>query len=97
MYRIEIVSNQSVQEDITAALEEYVPGILYTVIPLVYGRGGNDRKLGTTTWPEKNFDLVSYIEDKDYKKVRAVIKGVKAKFPEEGIKLFAIKSEDLEG
>lgn len=95
MYRIEIVSNQSVQEDITTALEEYVPDILYTVIPVVYGRGGDDRKLGTTTWPEKNFDLISYIKDSDYKTICTVIKAVKKKFPGEGIKLFAIKSEDL--
>ena len=33
MYRIEIVANKSVEEDITQSLEQYVPGILYTTWP----------------------------------------------------------------
>ena len=95
MYRIEIVSNKSVEEDITDTLEEYVPGILYTTIPLAYGRGGDSRKLGTTSWPETNFVMFSYIEEKDLPTVRAVMKGVKERFPNEGIKLFITKSEEM--
>lgn len=95
MYRIEIISNKSVEEDITQALEQYIPGILYTVIPLAYGRGKSSYKLGTTTWPETNFVLTSYIEDSELQTAKAVIKGVKEKFPDEGIKLFAIAAEDL--
>ena len=94
MQRVEIISNKSVEDDVTQALEEYVPDILYTKFPLVYGRGGSDRKLGNTTWPEKNFVLVSYIEDEDLPKVQAVMKAIKKKFPGEGIKLFAIKAEE---
>ena len=95
MYRIEIISNKSVEEDITQALEQYIPGILYTVIPLAYGRGKSSYKLGTTTWPETNFVLTSYIEDSELQTAKAVIKGVKEKFPDEGIKLFSIATEDL--
>jgi hypothetical protein len=94
MYRIEIVANKSVEEDITQSLEQYVPGILYTVVPLVYGRGGDDRKLGTTTWPETNFLLISYIEDEELPAVRAVIAAVKERFKGEGIKYFVLKGED---
>ncbi|MBQ0040302.1 MAG: hypothetical protein KBS64_07745 [Treponema sp.] len=94
MYRIEIISNKSVQEEIEMSLESNVTDFYYTTIPLVYGRGGENRKLGTATWPETNFALVSYIEDKDYEMVKKVIAAVKAKFPGEGIKLFAIRAED---
>ncbi|MGN0728736.1 PG0541 family transporter-associated protein [Treponema sp.] len=94
MYRIEIISNKSVEEDIIQALELYVPGILYTTFPLAYGRGGDDRKLGNTTWPEKNFVLVSYIEDDELQKIRSVIRAVKQKFKSEGIKLFIVKAEE---
>jgi glycerate kinase len=93
MYRVEIISNKSVEEDITQTLEEYIPQILYTKIPLAYGRGGDDRKLGNSTWPETNFVLVSYVEDEQFPKVRAVIDAVKKRFPDEGIKIFAVKSE----
>ena len=93
MYRVEIISNQSVQDDIIEALEEYVPDILYTIVPLVYGRGRENRKLGTTTWPETNFMMISYVEDSQVPVVKAVIKAVKEKFRREGIKLFFIKAE----
>lgn len=95
MLRIEILSNKSIEEDITDSLEQYVPGILYTKIPVVYGRGGDDYKLGTTTWPETNFALISYIEDKDLDMVKAVVKGVKERFKREGVKLFVVKAEEL--
>ena len=95
MVRIEIVANKSVEDDITQTLERYVQGILYTKIPLAYGRGGDDRKLGNSTWPETNFVLTSYVKDSELATVKSVIRGVKRKFPDEGIKLFAVKSLDI--
>ena len=94
MYRAEIIANQSVQDDIIEVLEEYIPGILYTTIPLVNGRGKDDYKLGTSTWPETNFLLLGYVEDNQKEKVRAVINAVKEKFKDEGIKLFFVKAEE---
>lgn len=92
MYRAEIVANQSVQDDLIELLEETIPNIFYTVIPTVFGRGKENRKLGTTTWPETNFALFAYIEKDDVKNVQAVVQAVKEKFPDEGIKLFFLKS-----
>ena len=94
MYRAEIIANQSVQDDIIEALEEYIPNILYTVVPLVNGRGAGDYKLGSSTWPETNFLMISYVADSDKDKVRAVIAAVKQKFKDEGIKLFFVKAEE---
>ena len=94
MYRIEIISNKSVQEDIEKAMEYNVADFFYTPIPLVYGRGGDNRKLGTATWPETNFAMISYINDKDLDMVKKVVGEIKKKFPDEGIKLFAVRAED---
>ncbi|MBR4463243.1 MAG: hypothetical protein IKS40_01355 [Treponema sp.] len=94
MYRAEIIANQSVQDDIIEVLEEYIPDILYTIVPLVHGRGGNDRKLGSTTWPETNFVLFTYVQDKDKSVVDSVLSAIKEKFPDEGIKLFWLRAED---
>jgi hypothetical protein len=94
MYRAEIVANQSVQEDIIELLEQTIPDILYTIIPMVNGRGKKDRKLGTTSWPETNFLLFSYIEDRKIILFKAAIEAVKNRFPNEGIKLFLLKSEE---
>ena len=96
MYRAEIVSNQSVQDDITERLEKEIPGIQYTVIPEVHGKGLKTKKLGDTVWPEMNFILFAYIEDEDAKKVKDVIAQVKERFPNEGISLFFTKGEDPE-
>lgn len=96
MYRAEIVSNQSVQDDITESLEKEIPDIQYTLIPEVQGRGLKTKKLGDTVWPEMNFILFAYIEDEDAKKVKDVIAQIKERFPNEGISLFFTKGEDPE-
>ena len=93
-YRIEIISNQSVQEDITELLELEISDIEYTVIPVVHGRGIRAKKLGTTTWPEQNFVLFTYVTKENALKVKAIVKAVKDKFPDEGISLFC--SEEVE-
>ena len=94
-YRIEIISNQSVQEDIIELLEQEIPEIQYTVIPTVHGRGGHSKKLGTTTWPEQNFVLFSYVSKENALKAKAIIKAVQNKFPGEGITFFCVKEEEL--
>lgn len=96
MYRAEIVSNQSVQDDITERLEKEIPGIQYTLIPEVHGRGLKTKKLGDTVWPEMNFILFAYIEDEDARKIKDVIAQVKERFPNEGISLFFTKGENPE-
>ena len=94
MTRCEIIANQSVQEEITLLLEEYIPDCLYTVIPGVTGRGKNSYKLGSSTWPEMNFILLTYVEDSKVQTVKDIIKAVKNKFAGEGIKLFCVKAEN---
>ena len=95
LYRAEIISNQSVQEDITERLEAALPSIQYTVIPEIHGRGGRTKKLGDTVWPEMNFALFTYVEKEDALKVKAVVSAVKERFPNEGISLFFTKAEEL--
>ncbi len=94
MIRVEIIANQSVQEEMIEVLEEYIPGILYSIIPLVHGRGKAGYKLGTSSWPEINFVLFAYVRKEDASKAKAVIKAVKEKFPDEGIKAFYVKASN---
>ena len=95
LYRAEIISNQSVEEDIIERLEEAIPSIEYTVIPEIHGRGLRSKKLGDTVWPEMNFVLFSYVEMEDALKVKAVVEAVKNRFPNEGISLFFTKAEEF--
>ncbi|MBD5426568.1 MAG: hypothetical protein HDR38_03305 [Treponema sp.] len=94
MYRAEIIANQSVQDDITEALEAAIPGVRYTILPLAHGRGGANRKLGSTTWPETNFVLFAYVADADVPTVKRIIAAIKNRFADEGITLFLIRAED---
>ena len=97
-YRCEIVANNSVQDDIVELLETACPDILYTIIPSVHGRGKNDRKLQTATWPETNFILFAYVTKERIPAVQRAVRAVKETFHGEGIKLFIMKGclpEDL--
>ena len=90
LYRAEIISNQSVQEDIIERLEREIPSIQYTVIPEISGRGVRTKKLGDTVWPEMNFVLTAYVSPKAAESVEACVNQVKQKFPREGINLFVL-------
>ena len=95
LYRAEIISNQSVQEDITESLEKEIPSIQYTVIPEIHGRGSHTKKLGDTIWPEMNFVLFSYVEEADARQIKDVVEKVKQRFPNEGISLFFTKAVEF--
>lgn len=94
MTRCEIIANQSVQDEIVSLMEEHIPGVLYTIIPMVTGRGKNSYKMGNGTWPETNFVLISYVDDGQVAMMKAIIKAVKERFAGEGIKLFLVRAED---
>ena len=95
LYRAEIISNQSVQEDITERLEEEIPSIQYTLIPEVQGRGTRTKKSGDTIWPEMNLVLFTYVELEEAKKIKEIVEAVKFRFPNEGISLFFTKAEEI--
>ena len=95
LYRAEIISNQSVQEDITERLEKQIPSIQYTVIPEIHGRGVRTKKLGDTIWPEMNFVLFAYVEEEAARKIKEIVEAVKQRFPNEGISLFFTKAVDF--
>ncbi len=92
-YRAEIISNQSVEDDIIELLEQEIPEIEYTVLPVTHGRGARAKKLGSTVWPEQNFVLFTYVSREEALKIQAIIRAVKQKFPGEGISVFFSKSE----
>jgi len=89
-YRCEIIANQSVEDDMIDLLEEHIEGIQYTLNEEIYGRGTRSRKLGTTTWPEMNFVLYTYVCSDNLTSVQAVVEAVQKKFPGEGVQLFVL-------
>jgi len=90
MIRIEIIANQSVEENILEALEKENAGKFYTKIPNIVGVGACGPRMGTAVWPEENFALIIWCEDEEAQRIKRAIAKVKEKFPGEGIKLFGV-------
>lgn len=90
MIRAELFANQSMQELLINNLEAAIPDFLYTIVPLAHGRGGENYKLGTSTWPETNVIIIAYCADDKESVIRTVVDYVKEKFKDEGIKLFVL-------
>lgn len=94
-YRVEIICNQSVQDDLVDFLEQEIPDLEYTVIPEIQGKGMTSKKLGNTTWPEKNFVLFAYTNLSGAKKIKESVLQIKKRFPNEGISVFFTKGTEV--
>ena len=90
MIRVEIIANNSVEENILEALAREKAGKFYTKIPNVLGVGSAGPRMGDAVWPEENFSLVIWCEEDEAQGIKRAIISVKEKFPGEGIKLFGI-------
>ncbi len=88
--RIEIIANQSIEEDIIEILESNIPGIQYTLEENIYGKGRTSRKLGTVIWPEMNFKITIYSSKENVNDIENYIEQIKERFPKEGISSFII-------
>ena len=94
-YRAEIISNQSVMEDIVERLEQEIPDFQYTIVENVHGKGLTSKKLGNTVWPEMNFILFAYVNHDSALKIKQIMEEIKQKFPREGMSFFFTKAEEL--
>ena len=90
MKRMELMANRSVENEIISALEEHIQDFYYSILPQIHGKGKTRYRLGTATWPETNFMLISYLEDEDAARAQVAIRAVKERFPREGIKVFML-------
>jgi hypothetical protein len=90
MFRIEIVANHSVEENILEALKEEGAGKYYTKFPNVFGVGGTGPRMGDAVWPEENFVLVIWCEEEEARAIGRAVASVKEHFPGEGIKVFGM-------
>lgn len=88
MKRIELIANQSVEDDIFEAFEKRNIVKAFTKIPSVQGSGNNTPKRGDHIWPEENFLLLIFCEDSEAQLIEEAIRDVKAQFENEGIRLF---------
>ena len=90
MIRVEVIANHSVEENILEALKLEGAGKYYTKYPSVYGVGSSGPRMGDAIWPEENFALVIWCEEKEARSIERAVASVKEHFPGEGIKVFGI-------
>jgi hypothetical protein len=95
--RIEIIANHSVEENILEALKDEGSGKFYTKYPGVFGVGSAGPRMGDAIWPEENFALVIWCDEDEAQGIDRAIAKVKAQFPDEGIKLFAMRPDPAFG
>jgi len=90
MIRLEIVANQSVEENILEALKIEGVGKHYTKYPNIWGVGTSGPRMGDAVWPEENFVLVIWCEEEEGRRIEQAVAHVKSRFVNEGIKVFGL-------
>ncbi len=94
MYRVEIMSNQSLEEDIKEAFAQNNVAKAFTMIPNVQGQGNSFPKEGNEIWPEENILFIIYCEKEEFDQLTAVINNIKAKNKQEGVKMFSVSYQE---
>jgi hypothetical protein len=94
MIRVEVIANHSIEENILEALAEENVAKYYTRYPNVLGVGRAGPKMGDAIWPEENFVLVVWCEEEEAQGIERAVATVKERFPNEGIKVFGLRSAD---
>ncbi|GHT65178.1 hypothetical protein FACS1894110_06410 [Spirochaetia bacterium] len=90
MFRIEIIANHSVEENILEAFADEKVGKFYTKYPNVFGVGSTGPRMGDAIWPEVNFSLVIWCEEDEARGIERAVARVKEHFPDEGVKIFGL-------
>ncbi len=90
MKRIEIIANRSILDDMLDAFKKADIVKHYTLIPIVLGVGNSGPRMGDHIWPEENFSLTVYCDNREADKIKSIITELKTFFTLEGIKLFEL-------
>lgn len=77
MIRVEIIANQSVEENILEALAKENAGKYYTKYPNILGVGNSGPRMGDAVWPEENFSLVIWCEKEEALAIQRAVAAVK--------------------
>lgn len=88
MTRTEIILNRAVEEDLLEELHEANAAARHTRIPGVHGVGSSGERRGDHVWPEENVLFLVYGDQQSAQKIFSAVQKLKARFPNEGIRLF---------
>ena len=94
-YRVEIIGNRSIQEDLEELLRGEGAGLHRTVFPEAQGTGRSGPRRGDHVWPEENFVMVVYCGLDEAKKLEEIVSVLQERFDTEGITFFATQGAEL--
>lgn len=95
MKKLEIILNQSIDEDFSRLCELANVGQHFTKTSGVMGKGNTVPKMGDDTWPQTNIKYMMVIENSELEKIRDIITYLRGKFPDEGIACFVTECEAI--
>ncbi|GHV83258.1 hypothetical protein AGMMS50212_05980 [Spirochaetia bacterium] len=88
--RVEIIANNSVEENIFEEFKTEGVAKYYTKMNNVHGVGSSGPRMGDAIWPEENFVLIIWCELEEALGIERALKRIKTRFPLEGVKLFGL-------
>jgi len=90
MFRVEVIANRSVEENIHDALNFENTGKHFSKYLGVLGVGKSGPCMGDAIWPEENITFVFWCEEEELAAIERAVRFVKNKYPNEGIKMFSL-------
>ncbi|QMU98946.1 hypothetical protein F0310_00655 [Borrelia sp. A-FGy1] len=95
MYRLEIISNLSLEHDLHECMQEiekYTGELIYySKIYNVHGKGRKGEKRSNEVWPEENFILIIYTDNLVVmERLKVVVEMLDKEYPTEGIRVFVL-------
>lgn len=88
MKRIEIIGNRSIESDLFDIFKKNDIVNFFTKFPVVHGVGSSGPRHGDHIWPEENFLLLIFCDEKEAQKIIKAVKEAKSYFKDEGLKLY---------
>ena len=95
MIRLEIIANNTVEQDIKETLGAVEDDLRFSRLGNVHGQGRQVPRQGDEVWPEENFMLIIYCSREQAERYLTGIRTVKEQFPKEGIKVYALPFEEI--
>ncbi|GMO63620.1 MAG: hypothetical protein Ta2A_10810 [Treponemataceae bacterium] len=93
--RLELTMSQAIEDDFLTDVDFAVPGIKYTQIADVAGRGYSVPKLGSAIWPQLNTMFIIYCTEEEAERVFSVVKGLRKRYADEGFACFKSEAEEM--
>ena len=91
--RVELIFSAAVDEDFMDGFKKKGIGAHYTKISGVTGAGFSNPKLGDSVWPQLNEMIIVYCSKDEAEKIVDLAKGLREKYPMEGIACFVSKAK----